>query len=45
MGYRRGRDVLYLIKFVNVAGRWFSPGTPLSFNNKTNCHEITEILL
>jgi hypothetical protein len=25
-------------------GRWFSPGTPVSFN-KTDSHEITEILL
>ena len=24
---------------------WFSPGTPLSFTNKTDCHNITEILL
>ena len=28
-----------------AAGRWFSPGTPVSFPNKTNCHDITEILL
>ena len=28
-----------------VAGRWFSPGTPLSSNNNTGWHEITEILL
>ena len=26
-------------------GRWFSPGTPLSSNNKTDRHDITEILL
>ena len=25
--------------------RWFSPGTPVSFTNKTDCHNITEILL
>ena len=24
---------------------WFSPGTPVSSTNKTNCHDITEILL
>jgi hypothetical protein len=24
---------------------WFSPGTPDSFTNKTDCHDITEILL
>jgi hypothetical protein len=28
-----------------VAGLWFSPGTPVSSTNKTNCHNITEILL
>ena len=25
--------------------RWVSPGTPVSSNNKTNCYDITEILL
>jgi hypothetical protein len=24
---------------------WFSPGTPVSFTNKTDHHDITEILL
>ena len=28
-----------------VAGRWFSPGTPVSSTNKTDSHDITEILL
>ena len=28
-----------------AAGRWFSPGTPVSFTNKTDRHDITEILL
>ena len=28
-----------------TAGRWFSPGTPVSFTNKTDHHDITEILL
>ena len=28
-----------------VAGRWFSPGTHVSSTNKTDCHNITEILL
>ena len=27
-----------------VAGLWFSPGTPVSSTNKTDCHDITEIL-
>ena len=25
--------------------RWFCPGTPVSSTNKTDCHDITEILL
>jgi hypothetical protein len=28
-----------------AAGRWFSPGTPVSSINKTESHEITDILL
>jgi hypothetical protein len=28
-----------------ATGRWFSPGTPISSNNKTCPHDITEILL
>jgi hypothetical protein len=28
-----------------VTGRWFSPGTPVSSTNKTDCHDIIEILL
>jgi hypothetical protein len=28
-----------------AAGRWFSPGTPVSSTNITDCHDITEILL
>ena len=28
-----------------VADWWFSPGTPVSSTNKTNLHDITEILL
>ena len=28
-----------------VAGRWFSPGTPVSSTNKTDHHDIAEILL
>ena len=26
-------------------GRWFSLGPPVSSSNKTDCHDITEILL
>ena len=28
-----------------MAGRWFSPGTPVSPTNKTDRHDVTEILL
>jgi len=28
-----------------ATGRWFSPGTPVSSSNKTDRHDITEILL
>ena len=28
-----------------ASGRWFSPGAPVSSTNKTDCHDITEILL
>ena len=28
-----------------AAGQCFSPGTPVSSTNKTDCHDITEILL
>jgi hypothetical protein len=28
-----------------VAGQWFSPGTTVSCTNKTDCHDVTEILL
>jgi hypothetical protein len=28
-----------------VTGQWFSPGTPVSSTNKTDLHDITEILL
>jgi hypothetical protein len=34
-------SIHYAIKFVSD----FSPSTPVSFNNKTDCHDITEILL
>jgi hypothetical protein len=28
-----------------ATGWWFSPGIPVSSTNKTDCHDITEILL
>jgi hypothetical protein len=35
----------YVIKIVSATGQWFSPGTPVSSTNKTDSHDITEILL
>ena len=37
----------YVIKFCQwlATGRWFSPGTAVSSTNKTDLHDITEILL
>jgi homoserine acetyltransferase len=36
----------YVTKFVSdLTCRWFSPGTLVSITNKTNSHDITEILL
>jgi hypothetical protein len=34
---------VYLIQ--HYVSQWFSPGTPVSFTNKTYRHDITEILL
>ena len=34
----------YVIKFVSDKSV-FSPGTPVSSTNKTDCHDITQILL
>ena len=28
-----------------MAGQWFSRGTPVSFTNKKDCHDVTELLL
>jgi hypothetical protein len=28
-----------------ATGQWFSPGTPVSYTNKTDRHNITEILM
>ena len=40
---------LYVIKNLvsqrPATGQWFSAGTLVSFTNKTDCHDITEILL
>ena len=47
---RSGRGELYTTLVGKVfqclaTSRWFSPGTPVSSTNKTECHDITEILL
>ena len=36
---------LHMLLFIIRAGRWFSPGTPVSSTNKTDCLDKTEILL
>jgi hypothetical protein len=44
----QARCTRYNIKFVSdllTAGQWFSPGTLVSSTNKTDCHDINEILL
>jgi len=37
----------YVIKFISDLQpvQWFSPGTQVSSTNKTDCHDIIEILL
>jgi hypothetical protein len=45
---RSGRGVQhYVIKVCQwlATGRWFSPGPPVSSTNKTDRHDITELLL
>ena len=48
--HRAWRDVVDITLCDKVCqrlatGRWFSLGTPISFTNKTDRHDITEILL
>jgi hypothetical protein len=40
----QGKEYNYVIKFDSDI-RWFSPGTPVSSPNKTDRHDIAEILL
>ena len=37
--------VSYKFEIEITTGRWISPGTPDSSTNKTDCYDITEILL
>ena len=39
------RSTQYNVRWYNLSGRWFSPGTPVSSTNKTDRHDIAEILL
>ena len=43
----RCTSIQHYVKHIQwlVTGRWFSPGTPVSSTNKTDRHDITEILL
>jgi hypothetical protein len=34
-----------IVRQLLATGRWFSLGTPVSFSNKTDRHDITHILL
>jgi hypothetical protein len=34
-----------MVQVLHVTGQWFSPGSPVSATNKTDRHDITEILL
>ena len=46
MPLRRGSIQRYVIKLVSYLRQvWFSSGTPVSSTNKTDHHDITEILL
>jgi hypothetical protein len=36
---------VFVVAKFGGTGRWFSPGTLVSFTNKTDRHNITEILL
>jgi hypothetical protein len=38
-------EVYSIQQYVIKTGLFFSPGTPVSATNKTDCHDITEILL
>jgi len=35
----------YIYIYVTIYRSWFSPGTPISSTNKTDRHDITEILI
>jgi len=40
-----GDQVINFVSDLPQAGLWFSAGTPVSSTNKTDIHDITEILL
>ena len=39
------KNQVFSNNFLLSVGQWFSPCTPVSSTNKTDCHDITEILL
>ena len=45
LGYISVYNVQLKLPLMNAAGRWFSPCIPVSSTNKTERHELTEILL
>jgi hypothetical protein len=36
---------MFIYRIYSKLSRWFSLGPPVSSTNKTDCHDITEILL
>jgi hypothetical protein len=47
--YLKSRKLYNIIALCNkvyqwlVAGQWFSPGTPISSTDKTDCHDIARL--
>ena len=40
-----GKEIGLIFDDELTSDRWFSPGTPVSSTNKTDRHDITELLL
>jgi hypothetical protein len=49
--FKKKNDLQFMAKTISMCnitlyiGRWFSPDTPVSSTNKTDRHDIAEILL
>jgi hypothetical protein len=41
----KSSEVKLIQHYVIKVCQWFSPGSPVSSTNKTDCHDITEIVL